>query len=443
MTNTMKTSAFVLAGALALSGCGDLLDVNNPNNLVEESIEAPAAASAVVNGALARTASSVSQIWQPYLVISDEFYWIGSRDAWLSLDQGFISDPNNEFLDGAFPSLGDARWLADRAVEIMEGHVSKTPSTKMKTDLARAYLYAGIIYMVIGEVQEDFAFSDKTEDGPPVGPDNMKTVLDKGLGYLDKAVSGAQGVGNADLELKATAIRARAKHSRAIWDQINPSPKGGSGVVGSDGAATDALRAITLAGGIAADWNYDFNYSSSTVGNSMASWINDRKENQVDKSLVNINASFDIASIKIQDPITGATDVAFQKRCEHWKQGPCASKGGSYPPLTLASTRLMHLIAAENALAKGDNAGATTHINHVRAMDGLTPFSGQISTLEMLKHERRVNTFIMGLRLADMYRFGIKDPLWQSQGDAVAKPGTMLPITIIELRANCYLNGSC
>ena len=442
MTNIIKTSAIVLAGSLILSGC-DILDVNNPNNLIEESIEAPAAASAVANGAQARVARAVGFIRQPYLVASDEFYWIGSRDAWLSLDKGYLNDPNNEFLDAAFPPLGDGRWLADRAVAILQGHVAETPSTKMKTDLARANLYAGIMYMTIGETMEDFAFSDKTEDGAPVGPSNMYKVLDDAIKYLDAAVSGAQGVANKDLELKALAVRARAKHSRAIWDQINPSPKGGVGLVGSDGAAADALAAIGLAGGVTADWRYDFNYSSSTVGNDMASWINDRKENQVDKSLVNVTASFDIGTIKIQDPIDAKADPAFQKRLEHFKQGAFNSKGSPYSPMTISSTRLLHLIAAENALAKGDNAGATTHINHVRAMDGLTAFSGQIPAADMLKHERRVNTFMMGLRLADMYRFGIKDPAWESGGDAVAHAGMMLPITIIEIRANCYLNGSC
>jgi hypothetical protein len=442
MTNRIKSTGIVLMAALALGACDSLLDVNNPNNLVEESIKQEAAANAVVNGAQARTARAVSYIWQPYGVVADEFYWVGSRDAWLSLDQGFISDPNNEFTDAAFPPLGDARWLADLAVETLEGHVANTPSTKMKTDLARAHLYAGIIYMVIGEVQEDFAISNKTETGAPIGPDKMYTLLDNAITHLDAAVTGAQGVADADLQLRATAVRARAKHSRAIWDQINPSPKSGNGLVGSAGAAADALAAIGMAGGVTTDWNYDFHYSAGTVDNDMAGWINNRKENQVDLSLVTVNAAFDVATIKIQDPVDNIVDPAFQKRLEHFRDGAWNSKGSSYAPLTIASTRLMHLIAAEDALAKGDDAGATTHINHVRAMDGLTPFSGQIATADMLKHERRVNTWVMGLRLADMYRFGVKAAGWQAQGDAMSKPGTMLPITIVEIRSNCYLNGA-
>ncbi len=435
MKNPFKTSAAVLALSLSLGAC-NLLDVNNPNNLVEEAIRREAAANAVVNGSQALVASAVSQIWQPYLVASDEFYWIGSRDAWLSLDQGFISDPSNEFTDGAFPSIAQGRWMADEAVEILEEHAAESPSSAITADLARAHLFSGIIHMIIGEVQEDFAESDKTEDGPPIGPTNMYQMLEEAVSHLDKAVASSSG----DVRMQALAVRARAKQSLEIWHKIKPSIASNP-LVSSSSAAADALEVIGLAGGVTADWNYNFHYSATTVGNSMASWVNDRKENQVDLQLVNVTAANDIDDIKLLDPIDGVKDPALQMRISTFKDGAFNSKGSVYSPMTLASTRLMHLIAAEHELASGNNAGFTTHINHVRAMDGLTPYSGQIAAIDILKHERRVNLFVMGLRLGDMYRFKITDPKWQSAGDALSKPGTLLPITLVEVRSNCYLNG--
>ena len=440
MRNRIKTPATLLAAALVLAGCGDLLDVNNPNNLTEESIRQESAASAVVNGALALVSSAVSQSWQPYLVTSDELYWIGSRDAWLALDQGFIDDPFNEFSDGAYPAINQARWMSDEAIEIMTEHVAENPSTSMKTDLARANLFSGIIYMVIGEIQEDFTFSDKTEDGPPVGPENMYQVLDGAISRLDAAVSGAIEVGDATLEMRARAVRARAIQSRAIWDVINPSPSG-NGLVNAASAESDALAVITAAGGVTADWTYNFTYSASTVTNSMAGWINDRKENQVDLSIVTVDAANDINGIALKDPIDGVDDPAVVKWLNQWKGGSYLDKGDNIPPLTITSTRLMHLILAENGLAAGDNNKFTTHINHIRAMDGLTPFSGQIDNMDMLQHTRRANTLLQGLRPADMYRWGLQDPKWQPASAAVTAPGTMLPITAIERRANCHLNG--
>ena len=39
-----------------------------------------------------------------------------------------------------------------------------------------------------------------------------------------------------------------------------------------------------------------------------------------------------------------------------------------------------------------------------------------------------------------MYRWGITDPKWQPGSEAVASAGEMLPITIVECRANPFLD---
>ncbi len=441
MRNRIKKVYVACAAAmLALGGC-DLLDVSNPNDLVEEDVRQEAAATAVVNGALTLMSSSVSQSWQPYLVASDEMSWIGSRDAWLSLDQGFLDDPFNEFIDGPFPAMGQGRWMTDEAVEILTEHLGNNPtSDAFKTDLARAQLYSGIMYMMIGEIQEDFAFSDKTESGAPVGPGNMSSVLDGAIQRFNEAVTGFSAVGDADMSMAAMALRARAQQSRAIWDAINPSPSG-NGLVNATSAAADAQAVIDAAGGNDADWAYNLEFSSASRSNSMAGWVNDRKENQIDVSIATRSDQNDINGIALMDPIDGVADPAVIKWLNQWKGGSYLDKGGIYPDLTLASTRMMHLILAENALAGGNDDMFMMHINHIRAMDESTPFSGQIDNMEMLQHTRRVNVLLQGLRLADMYRWGLTDPLWQTPSAAMAKPGTMLPISIIEVRANCHLNG--
>ena len=434
---TFMTRASALLAALAFTACGlgDLLDVSNPNSLIEEDIKQEAAAAAVVNGALTLVSSSVSQSWQPYLVASDELRWIGSRDAWLSLDKGFIDDPLNEFIDGPFPAMGQARWMSDLAIETLTEHVGNNPSTAMKYNLARANLYSGIMYMMIGEIQEDFAFSNKTEAAQPKGSENMYQVLDDAISRLSAAISGFNEVGEAGMAMNAMAVRARARQSRAIWDVINPSPSG-NGLVNSAEAGADAMAVIASAGGNSADWLYNLTYSSASASNSMAGWINDRKENQIDLSIATATAANDIDGIALKDPIDDVDDPSVIKWLNQWKGGNYLDKGGIYPPLTLASTRMMHIILAENALAGGNEAGFTEHINHIRAMDGLTPFSGQMDNMEMLQHMRRVTVLLQGLRLGDMYRWEIAASTWESSSDAVGCPGVMLPISIIERRAN-------
>ena len=80
MKNRIKAPAMAVAAMVALSGC-NLLDVDNPNSLVEASIKLEAAANGVVNGSLNRISNGISDVWEGYLVTSDELYWIGSRDA--------------------------------------------------------------------------------------------------------------------------------------------------------------------------------------------------------------------------------------------------------------------------------------------------------------------------------------------------------------------------
>ena len=108
----------------------------------------------------------------------------------------------------------------------------------------------------------------------------------------------------------------------------------------------------------------------------------------------------------------------------------------------------MYLILAESRLAQNDSVGAATYINNIRALDpGLTPYNplnaAQPRALAMYQHERRVNLFLQGRRLADHYRFGVPADKWPPNAEARLQPGTVFPITNTERLANCYINGTC
>jgi hypothetical protein len=437
MNNRIKAPAMAMAAALVLSGC-NLLDVDNPNSLVEESIKLEAAANGVVNGALNRISNGISDVWEGYLVTSDELYWIGSRDAWGQLDQGFVGNPENEFLDSAFPSLGQGVWMAQNAVDILTEHSAN--GAGFEKDLARAQLFNGMILMVTGEVQEDMTFSNKMEDGAPVGPAAMSQVLDRAITNLDAAVSGFQALGEDDLVLRARSVRARATMSRTMWNALNPNATVG----GAMAFASSLADANYVIDNTAAGWQFDLSFSSGTGSCNMCGNINERKENQIDLSLVTVDASNDINGIALMDPVSGAPDLTLINRLNQWKSGSYLSSGNQYSSLTVSSERLMRLIVAEDALANGNVAAFEAQIDALRALVGEVEWNsgGAVSDLDMLMHSRRVGVLLMGLRLADMYRWGLTDPQWQSGSDAILTPGEMLPITIVEVRANCNLNGN-
>ena len=461
MMNRIKAPVTAALSVFVLSGC-NLLDVDNPNSLVEESIRLEAAANGVANGSLQLVSEALADVWEGPAVTSDELYWIGSRDAWGQLDQGFISNPENEFTDGAFPTLGRAAWMSQNAVEILQGHFDNSGAA-FQTDLGRALMFRGMIMMVIAESQADMTFSYKMVDGPPVSSGSatigsegqipvgsMDAVMGLAISSFTDAIGHFNAQGDDDLALNATALRARAAMSREIMTARN-TPNATS-TLPFAAAVADANTVLAEVG--SEDWMFNLSYSSASSGCAMCGNINDRKENQIDLSLVTVDDANDIDGISLNDPVSGAADLALTNRLNQFRGGDFTNSGDAFPDLTVTSARLMHLILAEADLAGGGGGAGSDfemHINAIRDFDGEVAFvsGGAVSDMEMLQHARRVNTVLMGLRLPDMYRWDIapganSDPAarWAGGSDAVLRPGSMLPVTIIEIRANCHMNGN-
>jgi hypothetical protein len=444
---------------LVLSGCSGLLDVDNPNNLVEDAVQQEAAANGVVNGALWHVSEAIGSVWEAPSVVADELYWIGSRDAWGALDQGAISDPSNEFTDANFPNLGQAVWMSQNAVEILSGHLANSADPDLfRVDYGRALMMRGIALMITAESQDDMTFSYKTVDGPPVSSGNavigsegfeipvasMDAVMGVAIQSLTDAIAVFQAEGESELELDATALRMRAGMSRQIMAARSTV---GTAIAFAPQVVADANTVIDDG---ETDYRFNLSYSAASTDCNMCGDVNNRKENQVDLSLVTVDASNDIDGIRLQDPIGGGDDLALIAMLNQWKGGSYLDSGNQYPDLTVSSARLAHLILAEVAAAAGNTGDFADAINDLRDIDGYTTDYTNEDVVATLQHHRRVNTLLQGLRLSDMYRWGLQpqdnpgvDPaaIWAPASDAVQRPGSMLPITLIEVRANCYLNG--
>ncbi len=428
---SLKIASGLVVAAFGLSGCG-LLDVENPNNIVEESLGNVAAASAIVNGAEATVARGHGQMLPVYATLADELFWIGSRDAWQQLDFGIMTDPANEFTDGAFPEVNEGRWMSDLAVTSLQGFVAEDPGNTALTDeLARANLIAGVSYMFIGTMFEDFVFSDKKEAGTPVGPANMASVLASSVSYLNDAVSNSAAA--SETNNRALAVRSRAAWEAAAWSKQN-SPTPATPLISDAQADADALAAIAALGGVTTDWRYQFTYGPAEVASSIAGWVNQRSEMQFGERYVTNDAPDainDITGVALMDPIDGVDAPYVQQYIIDE-----FSTQTDYSSLTIVSTRRLHLQLAESALAGGDTGGFATHVNHVRAMDGLTDYSGQIPEMDMLMYMRQANLILEASRLGDLYRFGLQSDNWQAGSPAITNPGLFLPITNIELLSN-------
>lgn len=440
------------------AGCSGLLDVENPNNVNQENLNNPAAAAAIANGALSATARAWGVVLTPYSEATDELTWIGSRDAWSDLDQGYLSGITNEFVDAAFPQVAQARWLSDEAIKRLRGFDSAGVLPN-RGDLARSYLYGAIAYTMIGDMFDDFPIgSDRQVAAPPLGPANMAQVYDTAIAYTTRGIAIAQAIGDPTVELNLTAMRARARHAKGVWLKLNPFNAAtlANPLVNDPAAVADANAALALAP--SPDWKFQFGYSSATISTGIGFEVNQRLESRfgdlyvvptVDgKRVLGCDSTIG-CQIRLNDPIDGVPDPVLRRTITDFVTGV------QYGSLTVVSTREMYLILAEARLAQNDSVGAAAFLNSIRMLNQkaaadttkLTPYDALNAThpraLAMYQHERRVNLFLQGRRLADHYRFGVPADKWPLNAEARLQPGTVFPITNTERLANCYINGTC
>jgi hypothetical protein len=440
-----------VACVLALAACSSLLDVKNPNNVNQSDLSNPASAASQASGVLATVARAWGQILTPYSVATDELTWIGSRDAWQSLDQGTISEPTNEFVDAAFFYVGEARWWSDETIKRLRGFDSANVLPN-RDDLARTYLSAAIIYTMIGNLFDNFPIgSDRTAASPPLGPAAMDSAYKTAINYATSGIAIAQATGNQELELALTSERAVARYYLALWTKLNPAPTTvplASPLVNDAGAVADANAALALATTLGvADWRYQFHYDPTTISTDIGFEVNERLEMRIGSAYVypictvsgcaTGGKTVAVDSLRLKDPLDNKADPEITRLLLNTVDGFLTST--RFGPLTFLSARELHLIVGEAALAAGDNTGFQNAINAERALDGLSAYTGTGPTaLAMLQYERQRNLFLQGRRLMDEYRFGVAADLWQAGSEALVDPGTFLPITISERIANSY-----
>ncbi len=425
MTNTMS-GAFRVPGAhragrgvlalvasLSLGACGLFdTDVSNPNAVVEENLSDPAAATPLVNGLGATVSRSLNQIAGTIGAVSDELTWAGSREAWNTLDNGDINDPVNEYTDGQYPYLSEARWLGDYAVTQLEA-LDQDSKLRSRVDLARAYVYAGLAYLLIAENYEDFVVSsDRQENGDPVGEANMPTMFDKAISLFDKGVTLSTTLNNAEWRRNATGLRARAKFSKAARAKLVNKNRPANGLVNDAGANADATAALAI---MPAGYRLRFTASAQNNGGYFATGfeISQRLEIRAGDLYINTNAARTrpldgIAGIKLVDPVSGNPDPQLARAIDEC----CRQTSSQFIPTTAVSDAEMQLILAEAALAGNNMTEFTARINNVRSANGVPAWNGTPSAQDVLIHARRVNMYLQGRRLLDHYRFNQPDPRW-------------------------------
>ncbi len=432
----IRAGGLLLLLAVAFTACRDPLNVPDPNSIQSEDLEDPAAVPSLVNGSLKNMNEMIGDLTAPFATVTDEIRWIGSRDAWQSLSQGFADDPVNEFSDVVWPSATEARFMADRSISQAEQLQSDLAD---QTDLVRAYLYGAVVYATIADVYDNFVIPEEPgAAASSVGESNMPDLYDQAIDWLNSAESLATSLGDSDLATRAIAYRARVRHAKAVWSKLNPSGSTPSEPLVSNQQMADDAAAALQRIGMGTDWRWQAQFSANTTGVSfIAGQVNDRGELQFGPEYVSVVAGdeTEIDSVVITDPVSGQPDPVFTRKLQTFQQA------GAFASQNIVTAREMHLLLAEHNLAQGNTGDFEDYINNVRSIAGKPDFTGQVSNMEILQHTRQVNLLLMNRRLADMYRFDVTSERWLPQSPAASEPGTFFPIAITEIRSNPNVGG--
>jgi starch-binding outer membrane protein, SusD/RagB family len=444
MTDTIPTSAKArrralvgLAALAAAAGCSDILEVDNPNNVNVEALANPASATNQVNGVLAALTRGANQLVGHLVTVSDEMTWSGSLDFMNQLNRGSVRDPYNEFITDAATGISTARYMANRTIKQLEEFQAARTLTD-PTQLALANLYAAVTYDYIANGFDNFVIaSDRQEGGPAVGAAQMAVLYDSADAMTTRALALAPAA-NSLLRGQILAVRARARYDKAVWQKLNPSGRvPADPLVNVQGAADDATAALPLLG---ADGRLALTVvSGMAYGNCfLPSCTNSRREIAFNPTYGSYAyTTTRTLTVALRDPISNQPDPALATFMTEFVTG--TNNNNLFTSLIVTGARDMRLILAEAALARGSTADFTTQINALRALNNKPAWTGaadQPSARDLLLHERRVNLYLQGRRLSDMYRFGVRDPEWNAQSDAASCPGSFFPIVDAERQTN-------
>jgi starch-binding outer membrane protein, SusD/RagB family len=416
---TLGTASAVL-GTMALASCTVFsTEVKNPNAVTEDAISsAAAAATSLVTGLYGSVNAAGNQITGTTGAAADELTWVGSREYWNLLDVGDLGDPLNEYTDGQYPYVSQARWMANYVLPKLEGYDSRG-ELRNRADLAQAYFLAATIYTLIGENYEDFIISsDRVNNGAPIGEANMRIMFDSAIVYTGKGITVATALNNQSLRARLLAMQARAKWSKAVWGTLR-APRGfpANPLINDAGANADAAAALAAFGSNSARYRFETIAQNAGGWFSTGSEMNSRLEIRAGNRYIVPTAAGTrpvdgAAGISMRDPITGEVDpVTLANINECCRLSSTVNVGW-----TAVSAKEMLLMLAEAALASGNTTEFATRINAVRAADGLPAWStaSSVTARDILIHSRQVSLFLQGRRLTDHYRFNIRADRWVS-----------------------------
>lgn len=147
MKSIRKWIGLGVLGVLLPLGACNILDVESPGKITDDSLNDPEAFPSLVFGMSFNLANANDNVEEIQTLLSGEMWHGGSYD-WGKIPRGIILP---EDVDGAWAGLQQAQWVTDNGIERMQSVLSPDEFGKSKL-VAQAYLYGGFADRLIGEV---------------------------------------------------------------------------------------------------------------------------------------------------------------------------------------------------------------------------------------------------------------------------------------------------
>jgi starch-binding outer membrane protein, SusD/RagB family len=368
--------SLIAAGALAFAGftlgCGNLLDVQNEQDILDANLDTPAAIAPMVAGVAGDFAVAYSDAAVIGGLYGGELIHTGSFPTWREVETGFGKRPSGTG-NQLYQEFARAMWVSDTAA-VRIGKV--VANAEASSEVADVLIYGGFAHLLMA----DYFCQGTIKGGAAITPDSLYKRAET---IFTRALAIATAAGKTDLRNRAIAGRARTRLMLKNYT-----------------GARDDAKLIPGTFRFNAIYSTNSARENNTVATQTTTLI--RREAGVNPRFYN-------------DPLYKADPRTLFRDKGDTAKGPDPIRKFveqlKYParetPIAISSWQEARLIEAE-AEARLDNLPrAVTLINEVRAASSLTPYAGgtKDEVLNQLYYERSAELWLQGQSLSDLRRF--------------------------------------
>ena len=372
----VRRLAAALSLALTVGACGDVLEVSNEQDILDENLDSPEAVTPLMNGVIGDYALAYANAIDIIGLFAQELIHTGSFPTWREVETGVGTRPSSVGND-VYRNASRAIWVADTAAVRFRNVL---PDAEKRFELATVLMWGGYAHFLLADNFCGMTF----HSGPAVTP---KEGYERAKAVFDDAVTVATAANRTDVRNGSLGGRARVK------------------LMLGDYAGARADAQLIPPGFVLRALYGNNTRENNAVATNTTTLI--RREAGVHPRIYREDARYKT------DPRTSFRDKGDTAK------GPDPTRQFveqlKYPardtPIPVFTWQEARLIEAEAEIRLGNPTRAVTLINLVRAAANLPAYNGattEQAVLSQLVYERSAELWLQAQSLNDWRRFNLQ-----------------------------------